>query len=125
MGNKNFAGLAAIGAQGVTGVSEEVFLEVDDVVCSDSKTTITAISNIGNGNFDISAGFDFVVFDVVVVQYDIFSGEIKISAIEHRLPGIDIKVQQNLLDLASIHFYRPDRIARVGFYMDLLFGPGK
>ncbi|MEM9547889.1 MAG: HAD-IB family hydrolase [Bacteroidota bacterium] len=32
MGNKNFAGLAAIGAQGVTGVSEEVFLKVGEEV---------------------------------------------------------------------------------------------
>lgn len=32
MGNKNFAGLAAIGAQGVKGVKEEVFIEVGEEV---------------------------------------------------------------------------------------------
>ncbi len=32
MGNRNFAGLAAIGAQGVTGVAEEVFMEVGEEV---------------------------------------------------------------------------------------------
>jgi putative phosphoserine phosphatase/1-acylglycerol-3-phosphate O-acyltransferase len=32
MGNKNFAGLAAMGAQGVTGVSEDIFIEVGEEV---------------------------------------------------------------------------------------------
>jgi len=32
MGNKNFAGLASIGAQGITGVSEDVFIEVGEEV---------------------------------------------------------------------------------------------
>jgi len=69
-------------------------------------------TGVRDGNFYVAAWLNLIGFDITAVQDDIFSLQIQITAVGHGLPGVDVKVEQNLLDLAPIDFRGPEVIQK-------------
>jgi len=129
MGNKNFAGLASIGAQGVKGVREEVFLEVGEevymkhlaqTIYPESRALVTAHLAKGHTVAIISAatpyqvdpiardlGIDHVMCTRMEVVNGKFTGEIIEPACwgEGKSHAALELVEKHNLDLSKSYFY--------------------
>ncbi|MDF1699091.1 MAG: HAD-IB family hydrolase [Saprospiraceae bacterium] len=129
MGNRNFAGLAAIGAQGVKGVSEEMFLEVGEEVYlkhlaheiyPESRALVDAHLAMGHTVAIISAatpyqvnpiardlGIDHIMCTRMEVKNGKFTGMIIEPACWGEGKAIAAKnlAEEFKLDLSKSHFY--------------------
>lgn len=129
MGNKNFAGLAAIGAQGVSGVSEDVFIEVGEEVYlkhlaheiyPESRALVDAHLAMGHTVAIISAATpyqvnpiarDLGIEHVMCTRMEVEDGKFTGSIIEPACWGegkakaaFDL-AEKFKLDLSKSHFY--------------------
>ena len=86
---------------------------------------VDAHTGIRDRDFNVSAGFHLIWFEITAVQDDIFSLQKQIPTVGHGLPGIDVKIEQDLLDLSTIDFRRPEVLRKVCVNPDLFFCAGK
>jgi putative phosphoserine phosphatase/1-acylglycerol-3-phosphate O-acyltransferase len=129
MGNKNFAGLAAIGAQGVKGVSESVFIEVGEevylnnlahAIYPESRALVDAHLAMGHTVAIISAatpyqvnpvardlGIDHIMCTRMEVDNGKFTGAIIEPACwgEGKAKAATDLAEKYKLDLSKSHFY--------------------
>lgn len=129
MGNKNFAGLAAIGANGVTGVDESVFIEVGEevylkhlanAIYPESRALVDAHLAMGHTVAIISAATpyqvnpvarDLGIDHVMCTRMEVKKGKFTGAIIEPACWGegkakaaIDL-ANKHKLDLSKSHFY--------------------
>jgi hypothetical protein len=81
---------------------------------------IHADAGIGYGNFYVKAIFPAGRFMTIFFQNDIGGGQIEFTAAGHGLPGVDIEIKQDLLNLALIDVRQPEVRGEIAMYFNLI-----
>ena len=85
---------------------------------------VDTAAGIRHGYLDIISRLDLVrlIIFIIGIKNHIFSFKVQITALQHGLPGVYVKIQKRLLDLPPIDFYRPDIRHQIRVNLDFLRG---
>ena len=82
-------------------------------------------SAVGNRNFHISSPFDLIWLAIIIAEANPFCLNVEFTPIRHGMPGIQIKVNQNLFNLPLVHLHLPEIFLQSFVYGNFLSGAGK
>ncbi len=82
-------------------------------------------AGIGQRHLHKPPGFHPVGLNVTLIERQVLRDEVEIASLRHGLPGIDIEVEQYLLDLAPVDLHGPEVQRQLAVDPDFLAGAGK